>query len=195
MTAPEEEEWAAGLKEFTLEDLLLLDLRAAEEDLRRNCIDGVEDLIQRIRNLAPWHIPPQVREFLRRHSAPAREATQLDPLFDHPGPIKVWPRLVPRAECMSPPVLLRFKLPRGRMRSTRYNWWRWANDPDRVAADLYTRLTGKPKERLREAIEIVNAQQHSGERKADPRKVRQLLHRNRHRPPFNRYDDDPNGRR
>ena len=71
--------------------------------------------------------------------------------------------------------------------------WRWESDPNRVAADLYRGLTGKPRERLRQAIETVNAWPHFGKRKADPERVRELLRRNRGRRPYDPILDDPNG--
>ena len=82
MTAPEE--WGAGVKELTIEEMLLSVLRSAEEDLRRNCIDGVEHLIDWCHYCRPEHIPPEVVEFFHRHFKPVSRR-MLGPQFDDPG--------------------------------------------------------------------------------------------------------------
>jgi hypothetical protein len=161
--APDE---MAGVKELTIEEFLLAMLRRAEEDLRRNCVDGLVDLVEYCRHIPQKHaehVPPEVVAFLRLFFKPGRDGR------------------------------LRFKQPLG-MASFRRRFLRWQRDPNYVAAALYAGAKGKPRERLRHVVETVNAQPYYLKigKKADPVKVGDLLRHGRGGLPVGPWEDPEN---
>jgi hypothetical protein len=166
---PPDEPWGAGAKELTLEDFLLTGLEIAKKDLARNCADGLLHLIEDCRYMpenAAKHVPREVVAFVRSFFKPGRDGR------------------------------LYFKQPRG-MASYDRTFLRWQNNPNRVAASLCEDMRGdgnKPRERLRLAVEYVNAQPYYLEigKKADPDKVRELLRRGRGKRPVDPWENPEN---
>jgi hypothetical protein len=179
----DDEPWPPpGVKELTLDDLLETMVQQAEEDLQRNSIDGLEILIERLRELS---LPPeqwqpredvrrQVNEFMNRHFR------------------RVGGKLV-------------FKHPRGQLSSARRNWARFRANPNHIAAvlvraekeaDRWHGRSGKPKQRLKRIVDKINARpvfrDYPPEKQASTDNVRELLRRGRGKRPRNPYEDEDN---
>src|SRR5271166_6692996 len=128
-----------GIKELTIDDMLLAHLRLAEDGLRRNSIDETEDLIDFCQSLRA--IPRErwwPRDAVRR---------QVEQFFRHH-----FKRVGNR---------LQFKRPAHRMRSLQGAWDRFCRNPSSIAAELVRseiaadrrhRRPGKPKQRLQRVV-------------------------------------------
>jgi hypothetical protein len=134
--------------ELTLDDMLETIVQQAEEDLQRNCIDGLEILIEwlpRTKTLPPEQWQPredlrrQINEFMDRHFR------------------RVGNKLV-------------FKHPRHRLSSARDDWARFQANPNHIAAakvraendadrrhGLPGKYKGKRRERLQRIVDKINA--------------------------------------